>query len=42
MQSQYLFSVNSLKIDVSTLASGMYFLEVETNQGKLAKKIVIE
>ncbi|XMO87948.1 T9SS type A sorting domain-containing protein [Algibacter sp. AS12] len=42
IQSQYLFSVKASKIDVTNLATGMYFFEVETNQGKSAKKIVIE
>ena len=30
------------KIDVSQLSSGMYFIEVVTNEGKSAKKIIIE
>ncbi|XMO87946.1 T9SS type A sorting domain-containing protein [Algibacter sp. AS12] len=42
IQSQYLYSVRTSKIDVTNLSSGMYFLEVETNQGKSAKKILIE
>ncbi|WP_298340831.1 T9SS type A sorting domain-containing protein [uncultured Algibacter sp.] len=42
LQSQYLYSVKSSKIDVSNLLSGMYFIEVETNQGKSAKKIVVQ
>ncbi|MBC3759915.1 T9SS type A sorting domain-containing protein [Hyunsoonleella sp. SJ7] len=41
LQSQYLYSVKTSKIDVSKLASGLYFIEVETNQGKSAKKIII-
>jgi len=41
IQSQYLYSVKTQKIDVSDLSSGIYFIEVETNQGKSAKKIVI-
>ncbi|MFD2725813.1 T9SS type A sorting domain-containing protein [Hyunsoonleella rubra] len=42
LQSQYLYSVKTSKIDLSKLSSGMYFIEVETNQGKSAKKIIIE
>ena len=42
LQSQYLYSVKTSKIDVSKLSSGMYFIEVETNQGKSAKKIIID
>lgn len=42
IQSQYLYSVKKLKIDVSKLSSGIYFIEVETKQGKSTKKIVIE
>ncbi|WP_298340835.1 T9SS type A sorting domain-containing protein [uncultured Algibacter sp.] len=42
LQSQYLYSVKTSKIDVSNLSSGMYFIEVETNQGKSAKKIIID
>ncbi|WP_136482744.1 T9SS type A sorting domain-containing protein [Cognatitamlana onchidii] len=42
IQSQYLYSVNSSKIDVSQLSSGVYFIEVVTNEGKSAKKIVID
>ncbi|MEP3837439.1 MAG: T9SS type A sorting domain-containing protein [Algibacter sp.] len=42
IQSQYLYSVKTSKIDVSQLASGLYFIEVDTNLGKSAKKIVIE
>ncbi|SFC96555.1 T9SS type A sorting domain-containing protein [Algibacter pectinivorans] len=42
IQSQYLFSIKESKIDVTHLSSGMYLFEVETNQGKSAKKILIE
>ncbi|WP_396602572.1 T9SS type A sorting domain-containing protein [Algibacter sp. R77976] len=42
LQSQYLYSVKTLKVDVSNLSSGLYFIEVETNQGTSAKKIIIE
>ncbi len=42
LQSQYLYSVKTSKIDVSNLQSGMYFIEVETNQGKSTKKILVE
>jgi len=42
IQSQYLYSVKTSKIDITNLPSGMYFFEVETNQGKSSKKIVIE
>ncbi len=42
IQSQYLFSTKISEINLSNLTSGMYFIEVETNDGKSAKKIVIE
>ena len=42
LQSQYLYSVKTSKIDVSNLSSGMYFIEVETNHGTSTKKIIIE
>ncbi|WP_405294518.1 T9SS type A sorting domain-containing protein [Algibacter sp. Ld11] len=42
IQSQYLYSVRTSKIDVTNLSSGIYFFEVETNQGKSVKKILIE
>ncbi|WP_136482742.1 T9SS type A sorting domain-containing protein [Cognatitamlana onchidii] len=42
LQSQYLYSVKSSKIDVSNLSSGFYFIEVVTNEGKSAKKIIID
>ena len=42
IQSQYLYSVKTSKIDVSNLTSGIYFVEVVTNKGKSAKKIIVE
>ncbi|MEL0455332.1 T9SS type A sorting domain-containing protein [Flavobacteriaceae bacterium SZ-1-7] len=42
IQSQYLYSVKTLKINVKDLASGIYFIEIETNKGKSTKKIVVE
>jgi uncharacterized cysteine cluster protein YcgN (CxxCxxCC family) len=39
---QRIFSANSNKIDVSNFAKGIYFLEIETDQGKSTKKIIIE
>ncbi|WP_282122551.1 T9SS type A sorting domain-containing protein [Algibacter mikhailovii] len=42
LQSQYLYSVQTSKIDVSDLSSGLYFIEVVTNKGKSAKKIIIQ
>jgi hypothetical protein len=42
MLSQYLFSTKEYIIDTRNLKSGMYFIEVETNQGKSTKKIVVE
>ncbi|GAA4891851.1 hypothetical protein GCM10023311_15330 [Flaviramulus aquimarinus] len=39
---QYIYSTNKLKVHTSHLKSGIYFIEVETSQGKSAKKIVIE
>ncbi len=41
-QSQFLFSTKKQNIDVSNLNSGLYFVEVETDQGKSIKKVVIE
>jgi len=37
---KYLYSKKSLSIDISHLSTGIYVLEVETNQGKLAKRLV--
>ncbi|MBC3759917.1 T9SS type A sorting domain-containing protein [Hyunsoonleella sp. SJ7] len=42
IQKQFLFSTKEKSIDVSRLTSGFYFIEVETNQGKSTKKIIIE
>ena len=42
IQSQYLYSIKTSKIDVGNLSSGIYIIEVETNQGKSVKKIVVE
>lgn len=35
-------TVNQSTIDVSSLAKGLYFIEVHTNQGKASKKVVVE
>jgi hypothetical protein len=42
LQSQYLYSVKTSKIDVSNISTGVYFVEVVTNEGKSTKKIVID
>lgn len=42
IQSQYLYSFKTSKIDIRNLASGIYFIEVETNKGNATKKIVVE
>lgn len=42
IQSQYLLSTKKLSIDTSNLKSGVYLVEIETNQGKSAKKLIIE
>ncbi|UKM65532.1 T9SS type A sorting domain-containing protein [Flavobacteriaceae bacterium GSB9] len=42
IQSQYLYSVKTKTIDSENLKSGVYFVEVETNKGKSAQKIVVE
>ena len=42
IQSKYLFSTKISEINLSNLTSGMYFIEVDTNNGKSAKKIIIE
>ena len=39
---QFINSSKKTKLDTSNLTSGFYFIEVETNQGKSVKKIVIE
>jgi len=39
---QKIKSVNQSTVDVSTLAKGLYFVEVTTNQGKASKKIIVE
>lgn len=35
-------TVNQSKIDISSLAKGLYFIEVHTNHGTASKKVVIE
>ena len=42
LEGRYLYSVKSKKIETKHLTSGMYVFEVETNEGKSAKKIVVE
>jgi len=39
---QFVLSTNDLKINTSKLNSGVYFIEIETNKGKSAKKLIIE
>jgi hypothetical protein len=39
---QFIFSTQNLKINTSNIASGIYYIEVETNKGKSAKKILID
>jgi Flp pilus assembly pilin Flp len=39
---QFMSTTKNLKINTSNLTSGIYFIEIETNEGKSAKKIVIE
>jgi Flp pilus assembly pilin Flp len=39
---KFISTTNNLKINTSNLTRGIYFIEVETNKGKSAKKIVIE
>ena len=39
---QYLYSAKTTIIDTNTLKSGIYFIEIITNQGKSAKKIIKE
>ena len=39
---QYLYSAKTIKVDTNTLKSGIYFIEIITNQGKSAKKIIKE
>uniref|UniRef100_UPI00262DE262 T9SS type A sorting domain-containing protein n=1 Tax=uncultured Algibacter sp. TaxID=298659 RepID=UPI00262DE262 len=39
---QRILSVMSQRINVSGLKSGVYFVEIETNQGKSIKKIIIK
>lgn len=40
--SQYLYSTKELRIDTNNLKSGIYFVEIVTDKGKSAKKVVIE
>ena len=42
IQGQYLYSPETLTINVKSLKSGIYFLELDTDQGKSAKKIIIQ
>lgn len=39
---QKIKTVKQNTVDVSTLAKGLYFVEVTTNQGKASKKIIVE
>ena len=39
---QFMSTTQSLKINTSNFKNGVYFIEIETNKGKSAKKIVIE
>lgn len=39
---QKIKTINQNTIDVSTLAKGLYFVEVTTNQGKASKKVIVE
>lgn len=39
---QEIKTVNQSTIDISSLATGLYFIEVHTNQGKASKKVVVE
>ncbi len=39
---QFIKSSKELTIDISNLSKGIYVVQVETNQGKIAKKLIIE
>src|SRR5690554_1886239 len=39
---QKIKTIKQNTIDVSTLAKGLYFVEVTTNQGKASKKVIVE
>ncbi|WP_365969671.1 T9SS type A sorting domain-containing protein [uncultured Algibacter sp.] len=39
---QYLYSAKTKIVDINTLKSGIYFIEIITNQGKSTKKIIKE
>src|SRR5690554_5281414 len=39
---QKIKTVNENTVDVSTLAKGLYFVEVTTNQGKASKKVIVD
>jgi hypothetical protein len=39
---QFLFTSKETTIDSSSLSTGLYFVEIETNQGKATKKLIIE
>ena len=42
IQGQHVLSTKNLTIDTSRLMSGLYFVEVTTNQGNTTKKFVVE
>ena len=42
IDGKYLYSEKSLELDTNPLSIGIYIVEVETNKGKSAKKIVIK
>ncbi|WP_370480304.1 T9SS type A sorting domain-containing protein [Tamlana flava] len=42
IQGQYIFSIKSHKVDIQNLQSGMYVMEIETNQGMTTKKLVVK
>lgn len=39
---QKIKTISQNTVDVSTLAKGLYFVEVTTNQGKASKKVIVE
>ena len=39
---QKIKTIKQNTVDVSTLAKGLYFVEVTTNQGKASKKVIVE
>ena len=42
IDGKYLYSEKSLELNTNSLSRGIYVIEIETNKGKSAKKIIIK